>query len=55
MFLFAILGAIGNPSWEHVVFTSHSNKNMKLNGKLRLENWTDGKWKEIIDDMKKRL
>lgn len=50
-----ITGAIMNPSWEHIVFTSPHNKDMKLNGKRRLENWTDGKWREIIEDLKKRL
>ena len=50
------LGALHNPSWKHVVFTAPNNQNMKVKGdKLRLNNWTDGTWRTMIEDFKKRL
>lgn len=50
-----IKGAVDFPSWEHVVFTAHYNKHMNLRGKKRLDNWTDGSWRDLIMDFKKRL
>ncbi|XP_076075042.1 5'(3')-deoxyribonucleotidase, cytosolic type-like [Mytilus galloprovincialis] len=51
-----ITGALHNPSWKHVVFTAPNNQNMKVKGdKLRLNNWTDGTWRTMIEDFKKRL
>lgn len=49
------VGAISNPSWEHVVFTSCHNVRTDLRGKRRLENWTDGSWRDLIEDFKKRI
>lgn len=50
-----LVGAVDFPSWEHVVFTAHYNKHMNLRGKKRLDNWTDGSWRDLIMDFKKRL
>lgn len=50
-----LVGAVDCPSWEHVVFTAHYNKHMNLRGKKRLDNWTDGSWRDLIMDFKKRL
>lgn len=50
-----ITGVLNEPSWQHIVFMSCHNKKANLRGKTRLENWTDGKWRTIIEDLKKRL
>lgn len=51
-----ITGAMNSPSWKHVVFTASNNQNVKVKGeKLRLDNWTDGTWRTMIEDFKKRL
>ncbi|XP_071106835.1 5'(3')-deoxyribonucleotidase, cytosolic type-like [Haliotis cracherodii] len=50
-----IKGACKKPSWEHIVFTSHHNVKTDLRGKRRLDNWTDGQWKDIIEDFRKRI
>ncbi|XP_046583486.1 5'(3')-deoxyribonucleotidase, cytosolic type-like [Haliotis rubra] len=50
-----IKGACKNPSWEHIVFTSHHNIRTDLRGKRRLDSWTDGHWKDLIEDFKKRI
>ncbi|WAQ96148.1 NT5M-like protein [Mya arenaria] len=42
------------PSWDHILFTQSHNSRMK-NGQRRLENWTDGSWKDLIDEYKKRV
>jgi hypothetical protein len=47
-----ISGVNNNPSWEHVVFTSSANNNVKLYRKKRLNNWTDGKWRIIIEEIR---
>lgn len=49
-----ITGAIEDPSWIHVVFTSCHNEKSNLHGKTRLDNWTNGKWKVIIENVKDR-
>lgn len=47
---------MNSPSWKHVVFTASNNQNVKVKGeKLRLDNWTDGTWRTMIEDFKKRL
>ena len=43
------------PTWEQVVFSACHNKKSDLKGKRRLENWTDGSWRELIEDFKKRI
>lgn len=43
------------PMWEHVVFSACHNQKSDLKGKRRLENWTDGSWKDLIEDFKKRI
>lgn len=50
-----IKGACTDPTWQHVLFTACHNKNIKVKGKKRLENWTDGSWKTLIEDFQKRL
>ncbi|XP_060573932.1 5'(3')-deoxyribonucleotidase, cytosolic type-like isoform X1 [Ruditapes philippinarum] len=50
-----ISGANVSPSWEHVVFTSCHNRTTDIRGKRRLDNWTDGSWRDLIDDFKKRI
>ncbi|XP_067673743.1 5'(3')-deoxyribonucleotidase, mitochondrial-like isoform X2 [Haliotis asinina] len=50
-----IKGACRNPSWEHIVFTSHHNIRTDLRGKRRLNGWTDGHWKDLIEDFQKRI
>jgi hypothetical protein len=49
-----ISGVNNNPSWEHVVFTSSANNNVKLYRKKRLNNWTDGKWRIFIEEIRNR-
>ncbi|XP_055877454.1 5'(3')-deoxyribonucleotidase, cytosolic type-like [Biomphalaria glabrata] len=44
----SIKGVIKNPTWEHVVFTSCHNVRISVGTKTRLENWTDGAWRQII-------
>ncbi|XP_048763996.2 5'(3')-deoxyribonucleotidase, mitochondrial-like isoform X2 [Ostrea edulis] len=50
-----IKGAVDTPSWEHVVFTAYYNKHMNIRGKKRLESWSDGSWRNLILDFKRRL
>ncbi|XP_061191131.1 5'(3')-deoxyribonucleotidase, mitochondrial-like [Saccostrea echinata] len=50
-----IKGAVDPPSWEHIVFTAYYNKDMNLRGRRRLDNWTDGSWKDLILDFKRKL
>ncbi|XP_045213626.2 5'(3')-deoxyribonucleotidase, cytosolic type-like [Mercenaria mercenaria] len=50
-----ISGANFSPSWEHVVFTACHNVTADIRGKRRLENWSDGSWRDLIDDFKKRI
>ncbi|KAK7498300.1 hypothetical protein BaRGS_00010560 [Batillaria attramentaria] len=50
-----IKGACQPPPWQHVLFTTSFNRSIDLNGRQRLDSWTDGKWREIIEDFKKRV
>ncbi|KAL4240059.1 5'(3')-deoxyribonucleotidase [Mactra antiquata] len=50
-----ITGAMLQPSWEHIVFTSCHNTGTNLHGKRRLDNWTDGTWRDLIEEFKKRV
>ena len=55
MQLFYLLGLNLYPMWEHIVFSACHNVKTDLKGKRRLDNWTDGSWRDIIEDFKKRI
>ncbi|KAL5018336.1 hypothetical protein ScPMuIL_004058 [Solemya velum] len=50
-----ILGACARPTWDHVVFRACHNRDAKLRGRSVLENWTDGSWRDLIEDYLKRI
>ncbi|XP_005102318.1 5'(3')-deoxyribonucleotidase, cytosolic type isoform X1 [Aplysia californica] len=50
-----IKGAIRKPIWEHVVFTACHNVHSDIRGKRRLDNWTDGSWRDLILDLQMRV
>ncbi|ESO89009.1 hypothetical protein LOTGIDRAFT_209952 [Lottia gigantea] len=50
-----IKGSCKSPIWEHIVFNACHNLTSEVDGKRRLNNWTDGKWRDIIEDFKKRI
>ncbi|KAK3588973.1 hypothetical protein CHS0354_043142 [Potamilus streckersoni] len=50
-----ITGAIERPSWEHVVFSANHNMKTDIGKRRRLDNWTNGDWKELIEDFKMRI
>ena len=43
------------PSWDQVVFTACHNRTADIRGKRRLENWTNGTWRDLIEEYKKRI
>ena len=49
------LGACDTPPWKHVLFTAPHNCNVDLEGRQRLDSWTDGRWRDIIEDLQKRI
>ncbi|KAK3091573.1 hypothetical protein FSP39_020905 [Pinctada imbricata] len=50
-----VTGAVHPPAWTHIVFTACHNKHIRLRDKKRLDNWTDGSWRALIEDFKKRI
>lgn len=50
-----IKGVVKKPPWKHIVFMSCHNKHTNLKGKTYLNNWTDGTWRSLIEDFKKRI
>lgn len=47
-----IKGAEKHPVWHHILFTTCHNKNINLSElscEERLDNWTDGSWKKLIE------
>ena len=51
----SFLGACDNPTWKQILFTAPYNRSVDLRGRQRLDNWTDGRWRDIIEDFKKRI
>lgn len=50
-----IKGACKEPAWEHILMTACHNEHMKRIRQTRLDNWTDGTWRTLIEDRIKRL
>ncbi|XP_071106836.1 5'(3')-deoxyribonucleotidase, cytosolic type-like [Haliotis cracherodii] len=50
-----IAGVCEQPTWEHIVFTANHNARFHAGGKRRLDNWTDGQWRSLIEDFQKRI
>ncbi|KAL8594124.1 hypothetical protein ACOMHN_047864 [Nucella lapillus] len=50
-----IRGVLDPPSWKHVLFTAPYNVSSDLRGRQRLNNWTDGQWRSVIQDFLKRI
>ncbi|XP_050394560.2 5'(3')-deoxyribonucleotidase, cytosolic type isoform X2 [Patella vulgata] len=48
-----INGSCKSPTWKHIIFTAHHNRHIE--GRQRLDNWTDGTWRDILEDFKKRI
>ncbi|KAH9502502.1 5'(3')-deoxyribonucleotidase, cytosolic type [Bulinus truncatus] len=50
-----IKGSEKHPTWDHVVFTACHNVRANIGSKKRLNNWIDGSWRKIIEDVKKDI
>jgi len=49
-----IKGAVKKPTWEHVLFSACHNRDVNPKGK-RLDNWTDGSWRDLVLDFRKKI
>lgn len=56
-----ITGTVSPPPWDHILFVQCHNKHLnddhfqEKNVTRRLENWTDGSWRMLIEEYKTRL
>ncbi|XP_076468956.1 5'(3')-deoxyribonucleotidase, cytosolic type-like [Babylonia areolata] len=50
-----IRGALDPPAWKQVLFSAPYNLSIDSRGRQRLNNWTDGQWRNIVEDFKKRI
>ena len=53
-----ITGAEDPPTWDHILFTSCHNRHRdlsELRAVRRLDSWTDGQWKEIVEEYRQKL
>lgn len=45
-----ITGANPKPCWDHVIFSTYHNCNRDLQNRRVLHNWTDGSWRDLIQE-----
>ncbi|XP_064605519.1 5'(3')-deoxyribonucleotidase, cytosolic type-like [Liolophura sinensis] len=50
-----VICCLSIPSWKHVVFTACHNRRTNIHGRRRLDNWTDGSWRNLLEDIRKHI
>jgi 5'-nucleotidase len=54
-----VTGLLENPSWDHVIFTQCHNRHLPVDKTSkftsRLDNWTDGSWRCLVDTYQQRV